>query len=62
LEAGGKALTREELLEKVWGYEKGLDLDTRTVDQHVKRLREKIGAEAARLLTVKNVGYRLKND
>ena len=62
LEADGKALTREALLEKVWGYERGLDLDTRTVDQHVKRLREKLGCEAGRLLTVKNVGYRLKKD
>jgi two-component system, OmpR family, alkaline phosphatase synthesis response regulator PhoP len=62
LEAQGRALSRDELLEKVWGYERGLDLDTRTVDQHVKRLREKLGAEAKRLMTVKNVGYRLKND
>lgn len=62
LEAGGRALTREQLLEKVWGYEKGLELDTRTVDQHVKRLREKLGSEANRVLTVKNVGYRLKED
>ena len=62
LEAKGRVLTRDELLEKVWGYDRGLDLDTRTVDQHVKRLREKLGTEAERLLTVKNVGYRLKDD
>ena len=62
LEAAGRALNRDEILEKVWGYERGMELDTRTVDQHVARLREKLGPEAARLVTVKNVGYRVKND
>lgn len=60
LQAAGRALTREQLLEKVWGYERGLDLDTRTVDQHVTRLRDKLGAEGAVVVTVKNVGYRIK--
>lgn len=58
----GRALSREEILKQVWGYEKGLDLDTRTVDQHVARLREKLGDAAARIVTIKNVGYRLKLD
>ncbi|MBI4422559.1 MAG: response regulator transcription factor [Elusimicrobia bacterium] len=62
LEADGRALTREQILEKVWGYEKGLELDTRTADQHVARLRERLGAEAGRILTVKNVGYRVTHD
>ncbi len=61
-EAKGRALSRDEILKRVWGYDKGLDLDTRTVDQHVARLREKLGLEASRLVTVKNVGYRLKLD
>lgn len=60
LQAAGRALTREQLLEKVWGYERALDLDTRTVDQHVTRLRDKLGAEGAIVATVKNVGYRIK--
>ncbi len=60
--ASGRALSRDEILEKVWGYDRGMDLDTRTVDQHVARLREKLGPEAARVVTVKNVGYRVKND
>jgi DNA-binding response OmpR family regulator len=62
LEARGRALKREEILEKVWGYEKSMDLDTRTIDQHVARLREKLSVEADRLVTVKNVGYRIKTD
>ncbi len=62
LESDGKALTRDQLLERVWGYDKSMEIDTRTIDQHIARLREKLGPEAARLVTVKNVGYRLKLD
>jgi two-component system, OmpR family, alkaline phosphatase synthesis response regulator PhoP len=58
IEANGKALSREQLLEKVWGYDRSFDIDTRTIDQHIARLRDKLGAEAKRILTVKNVGYR----
>jgi DNA-binding response OmpR family regulator len=61
-EAEGRAMRREELLEKAWGYEQALEIDTHTIDQHVLRLREKLGAEAGRLVTVKGVGYRLKLD
>lgn len=60
LMAEGRVLTRDQLLEKVWGYERGMDIDTRTVDQHIARLREKLGAESKRVVTVKNVGYRIK--
>ncbi|MFA6315806.1 MAG: response regulator transcription factor [Elusimicrobiota bacterium] len=62
LAADGRALSREDILEKVWGYDRAFDIDTRTVDQHVARLRAKLGGEAGRLVTVKNVGYRLKRD
>lgn len=60
--AKGRVLTRDQLLERVWGYDSALEIDTRTVDQHIARLREKLGAEARRVVTVKNVGYRLKLD
>lgn len=56
--AGGKALSREDLLERVWGLDRAMDIDTRTVDQHVARLRSKLGPEKKRVRTVKNVGYR----
>lgn len=62
LEAQGKAMTRDQLLEKVWGYDRSMEIDTRTIDQHVKRLREKLGNESARLMTIKNVGYRMQMD
>ena len=60
--AKGKVLTRDQLLEKIWGYDNALEIDTRTVDQHIARLRDKLGPEASRVITVKNVGYRLKQD
>jgi len=62
IKAKGKPLTREELLEKVWGYEKGLDLSTRTVDQHVARLRRKLRGEKRRIVTVSKAGYRVDLD
>lgn len=43
MEAGGAVLTRERLLESVWGHGKDIGIDTRTVDQHIARLRRKIG-------------------
>ena len=55
----GKAYTREQLLEKVWGYE--YFGDTRTVDVHVRHLRAKLAAEpkvAEAIETVRGVGYR----
>lgn len=58
--AQGKALTRGRLLELVWGYDQSMEIDTRTVDQHIARLREKLGPESSRIVTVKNVGYRLR--
>jgi DNA-binding response OmpR family regulator len=60
LSASGRALTRDQLLEKVWGYDRSMEIDTRTIDQHVARLREKLGPEGAVVATVKNVGYRIK--
>ena len=62
LGAKGRVLTRDQLLERVWGYDDGMQIDTRTVDQHIARLREKLGGESPRIVTVKNVGYRIKID
>ena len=60
--AKGRALTREFLLDRVWGYERASEIESRTVDVHVRRLREKLGPEATRIVTVKNVGYRFDQD
>ena len=57
LEARGRVLSRQTLLQEVWGY--SYAEGTRTVDVHVRRLREKIPALAAAIITVKSLGYRL---
>ncbi len=52
----GRVQTREVLLQDVWDYD--CDMDTRTVDTHMRRLREKLGPAAVFLDTVRGVGYR----
>ncbi len=53
-----KVFTREQLLDKVWGYEFGGDY--RTVDTHVKMLRESIGSYRSLIVTVWGVGYKFE--
>ena len=58
----GRAVPREELLAKVWGYSRGCGIETRTVDIHIAKLRRKIEPDPAAprvLVTVRGVGYRL---
>jgi DNA-binding response OmpR family regulator len=62
LEAAGRVLTREHLLSRVWGYARADDIESRTVDVHVRRLRAKLGAEGRRIATVKSVGYRFERE
>lgn len=57
-----RAVPREELLHKVWGYARDLGIETRTVDIHVAKLRRKIETDPAQpqyLVTVRGAGYRL---
>lgn len=56
LERRGRVQTREHLLINVWNYE--TEIETRTVDTHVRRLREKLGTEADWIETIRGVGYR----
>lgn len=58
MEAKGRVLRREFLLEKVWGYDRSAEVESRTVDVHIRRLREKLGPEGVSIHTVRNVGYR----
>src|SRR5262245_4532504 len=60
LEARGRVLSREFLLDRVWGYARAGELESRTVDVHVRRLRAKLGDEGRRILTVKSAGYRIE--
>ena len=50
-------LTRDQLLEDIWGYD--FDGETRTVDVHVRTLRQKLGKAGERIETVRGVGYRM---
>src|SRR5437867_4949012 len=59
LEAKERTLSRAFLLERVWEYGEELEIETRTVDVHIRSLRKKLGSEGTRILTVRNVGYRL---
>jgi two-component system, OmpR family, phosphate regulon response regulator PhoB len=52
----GRVMSRDILLRDVWGYSSSLD--TRTVDTHMRRLREKLGRHATRLETIRGEGYR----
>lgn len=54
----GRVQTRERLLSDVWGYQ--AEVTTRTVDTHVKRLREKLGEAGQYIETVRGVGYRFR--
>jgi DNA-binding response OmpR family regulator len=62
LEAPGRVLSREQLLERAWGYARADEIESRTVDVHVRRLRAKLGDEGRRIVTVKGVGYQLETD
>ena len=56
----GRVQSREELLKVVWGYEYAGY--RRTVDTHIRRLREKLGAAAEMVETVRGMGYRFRRE
>jgi two-component system phosphate regulon response regulator PhoB len=56
----GRVQSRDALLSDVWGID--ADVTTRTVDTHVKRLREKLGEAGAYIETLRGVGYRFKSE
>jgi two-component system phosphate regulon response regulator PhoB len=60
IERRGRVQNRDSLLNEVWGYESAID--TRTVDTHVRRLREKLGPGADCIETVRGFGYRVAEE
>jgi len=62
LERRGRTQSRKQLLEKAWDVEAGVSgqIQTRTVDMHVRRLRAKLGEVGAWIQTIRGFGYRLK--
>ena len=57
LRAGGRVLTRDQLLEEIWGY--AFDGESRTVDVHIRTLRQKLGPAGDCIETVRGVGYKI---
>ena len=60
-----RPVSRDELLSKVWGYSRGVALETRTVDIHIAKLRRKLEADCKApqlLITVRGAGYRLMTE
>ncbi len=56
-----RPVSREELLHRIWGYARNMDIETRTVDIHIAKLRRKIEPDPANphhLVTVRGAGYR----
>ena len=58
MENKGMVLTRDQLLSKIWGYD--FDGETRTVDVHIRTLRQKLGEASRCIETIRGVGYKLE--
>lgn len=60
LKAKGRVLSRDYLLDTIWGFDHAMEIQTRTVDVHIRTLRKKIKSAAKYIITVKNYGYRFE--
>ena len=58
MENKGMVLTRDQLLSKIWGYD--FDGETRTVDVHIRTLRQKLGGASGYIETIRGVGYKME--
>lgn len=62
VKAKGRVLSRDYLLDTIWGFDHAMEIQTRTVDVHIRTLRKKLKSEAKHIITVKNYGYRFEVD
>lgn len=62
LKAKGRVLSRDYLLDTIWGYDHAMEIQTRTVDVHIRTLRKKLKSAAKMIITVKNYGYRFEEE
>ncbi|MDD5019955.1 MAG: response regulator transcription factor [Candidatus Omnitrophica bacterium] len=62
IKARGRVLSRDYLLDTIWGFDHAIEIQTRTVDVHIRTLRKKLKSEAKRIITVKNYGYRFEEE
>ncbi len=60
LKAKGRVLSRDYLLDTIWGFDHAMEIQTRTVDVHIRTLRKKLKSAAKMIITVKNYGYRFE--
>ncbi|HQJ15591.1 MAG TPA: response regulator transcription factor [Candidatus Omnitrophota bacterium] len=60
IRAKGRMLSRDYLLDTIWGYDRATEIQTRTVDVHIRTLRRKLKTSARHIVTVKNYGYRFE--
>jgi len=60
IRAKGRVLSRDFLLDTIWGFDHAADIQTRTVDVHIRTLRRKLKKQSSRIVTVKNYGYRFE--
>jgi two-component system alkaline phosphatase synthesis response regulator PhoP len=60
IKAKGRVLSRDFLLDNIWGFDHAMEIQTRTVDVHIRTLRKKLKAAAKYIVTVKNYGYRFE--
>ena len=58
LQNAGIVIPREEIMVRVWGMD--YEGESRTLDMHIKTLRQKLGESGSRIKTVRNVGYRME--
>ncbi len=62
IKAKGRVLSRDYLLDTIWGFDHAVEIQTRTVDVHIRTLRKKLKSQASRIITVKNYGYRFEQE
>lgn len=62
VKAKGRVLSRDHLLDAVWGIDHAMEIQTRTVDVHIRTLRKKLKSESRYIVTVKNYGYRFEEE
>ncbi|MFH0772149.1 MAG: response regulator [Candidatus Omnitrophota bacterium] len=62
MKANGRVLSREHLLNTIWGLDRAVEIETRTVDVHIGSLRKKLKSEGKRIVTVKSYGYSFERE
>lgn len=60
IKAKGRVLSRDYLLDTIWGFDHAVEIQTRTIDVHIRTLRKKLKTCAKYIVTVKNYGYRFE--